>query len=58
MFGAAPFFLPSKIRMKILASVRYIMGGYQPSRTYMRGEGPACRKAASRNDGNDAGSMA
>ena len=58
MFGVAPFTFTSSIRMKILASVRHFFGGYQPSRTYMRGEGPACRKSASRNDGTDAGGMA
>ncbi len=57
MFGIDRFAAPSTVGAKFLAVFRQLFGGYQPSRTYMRGEGPACQRLASRNNGIDDGSL-
>ena len=57
MFGLDRFSVPFKARSKFLAVLRQWFSGYQPSRTYMRGAGPASRNAMGRHDGIDAGKL-
>lgn len=47
MFGFDRLSTVPAVRMSVMARLRQIIftsfGGYQPSRNYMRGPGPACR---------------